>query len=170
MGLAEQSLCDLYRKCNDIIEAGGPQEEIDSLMMEMEGYRMQLAATGSLPIISDRSVNGVRKLRGWLGCHAQTMGHSQNAPSVVNTALATASSNATVTITSVIRQIDKSDLDKRQKEDLKDCIDDIEASKASNPVKLAEKIEKALSIAKNSAEAAKAVIGMVQTLGPFLGA
>ncbi|MCB7085755.1 hypothetical protein [Gordonibacter urolithinfaciens] len=103
---SENIIDELRTRCDDILDGYGGQAEIDALMLEVEGgYSFPLRATNSSHITADRTLDGVRKLRGWLGFHLQNMAFNANRTNITTNATANASANATVTVSQTISQV-----------------------------------------------------------------
>lgn len=156
--------------CDEIIENDGPQEDIDALMDEMAGFDYLFRTTRATSISSDRSIRGVRKLRGWFYAQAMSSGASQP-PVVANVSSSSqATASSFMTMTSVVRLIDSCNLDQDAKEKLKNLADELERAKeGKDRGKAADVIAKWASAAKNSADAFKALIGAMQVVAPLFG-
>lgn len=172
------SLVDEFIEAADRIIIDGPNGSDDAVMdftsRVFAAYARELREDGhgGLNPKVPPSFRDVVLLRDWLRALKERREHeiatAETKVSISNSSNAYTAIN--MNVVNVIREIDKSDLPQDEKNELKNCLEDIGSSKNGGPRQLAEKIEKALAIAKNSAEAARAVIGLVQTIGPLLGA
>lgn len=172
------ALVDEFIEDADGIIESGPGSSEDAVMdftsRVFAAYGRELAEDGHgrLDPKKPPSYRDVVLLRDWLRALKERREH-ELAASATNLSVSSVSSACATNVASivnVVREIDRSSLPQDEKEALKDCLADIESSKKEGPKQLASKIEKALSIAKNSADAARAVIGLIQALGPIYGA
>lgn len=127
-----QATYDLWFACGDVIDGGGKQEEIDALFSEAEGYRPFMRAMRCDGILSDKTLDGTRKLRGWLGAHMEKMG-TESARTINNNAAAayaTASIDATFNSTmSQMWALPDDALGGEQKQELAKMLQEVEDSK-----------------------------------------
>lgn len=116
MSGAQTYIEDLIYECSCIV-AGDygdeTQEHIDDLMLAMEGFSFQLRVTGAIGYLRMRNVDGVKRVKGWLICNMANL--AGQPPATMTTNLqnvgnafsnATATANATVTISQVIDAVD----------------------------------------------------------------
>lgn len=136
---SENIIDELRARCDDILGGYGGQPEIDALMLEVEGgYSFPLRVTNSSHITADRTLDGVRKLRGWLGFHLQNITMHANQTNITTSAAASASSQAVVTVSQAISQVwelPESLLDTDQKAELSDLLHKLDKASAESPSK-----------------------------------
>lgn len=151
-----------WLRCGEVINEQGSQEDIDALFEEAEGYRHVMSMMYADGILLDRTLSGLRKLRGWLAFHMDNMGYAAPVTNITNSA--TASATAEVSISQTFSELEESDLSEEEITALKAALADVLAAKEQGPSKFAEKLEKALEIAKSSATAAKSVLDFAAPL------
>ena len=97
--LAETHVEDLIYEC-DCITAGdygeSTQEHIDDLMLQMEGFSFPLRCTGSLTIPRDKTLDGVKRAKGWLVANMATLTNSGNGTTVSSSSVSKATATADV--------------------------------------------------------------------------
>lgn len=157
---------DLWRRCGEAIDEEASQDVIDALFAEAEGYRHVMHLMRSDSILRDHTLDGLRKMRGWLAFHMDNMGYATPTTNITNTA--TASTTVTVSINQTFSKLEESDLSEEELTALKASLADVLAAKEQGPTKFAEKLSKALDLAKSSATAAKAVMDFAAPLMQFL--
>lgn len=163
---AESNIYTLIQQCDEILDGcygDETQREIDNLMCEMEGFGLYLIATRSQGIPNDRTVNGVRRARGWLKANMASLAGIKG-ETTIN---ATASSNVSVSIENVLSQtvgsIEGAGFPNAEAERIKAEILDVMTADKSSPEVVSDKIGKLLGHAKTAAEIARIVL-------PFVGA
>lgn len=114
-----QATYDLWFQCDELLNRNPTQEEIDAVFIEAEGYRHFMRAMRCDGILNDRTINGLRKLKGWLGAHMENMGSS--APTTTVNASAQAQSSASITFSQTVQAIEGFD-DSELSEDDKDAL------------------------------------------------
>ena len=70
---AESGIASLVIRCNNIINGeygDDTQKEIDDLMEEMKGFELYLQMTRASTIVNSRTLDGVKRLKGWLTANA----------------------------------------------------------------------------------------------------
>lgn len=130
---SQQATYDLWTACKDVISDGGKQEDIDALFAEAEGYRPFMRIMRCDRILSDRTLNGTRRLRGWLGAHMENMGAEAAKTSINNTASAQASASIESTFNNTMSQmwaLPDEILNGEQKQELAKLIQDVENNKS----------------------------------------
>lgn len=147
---------DLWEKCQEAIKSNASQEAIDGLFAEASGYREVMRIMRSDSILDDHSINGLRKLSGWLALHMDNMGYAKPVTNINNSAKANASVQIDLSVT--IEAIESSDLTEDQIKELKALMLDLSAAKGKDAKTIAEKLNGALDVAESSAGAAKAVL------------
>ena len=99
--LAETHVEDLIYEC-DCIAAGNygesTQEHIDDLMLQMEGFSFSLMRTGSSAIPRDKTLDGVKRARGWLVANMATLTNSGNGTTVSSSSVSQATATADVSV------------------------------------------------------------------------
>lgn len=99
--LAETHVEDLIYEC-DCITAGdygeSTQEHIDDLMLQMEGFSFPLRCTGSLTIPRDKTLDGVKRAKGWLVANMATLTNSGNGTTVSSSSVSQATATADVSV------------------------------------------------------------------------
>lgn len=157
---------DFWLRCGKAIDEEASQDEIDALFVEAEGYRHIMRLMRSDGILREHTHDGLRKLRGWLALHMDNMGYASPTTNITNTA--TASANVSVSISQTFAKLEESSLSPEEVVELKASLADLLAAKEQGPTTFAEKLSKALNLAKSSATAAKAVMDFVAPMIQFV--
>lgn len=99
--LAETHVEDLIYEC-DCIAAGNygesTQEHIDDLMLQMEGFSFSLMRTESSAIPRDKTLNGVKRAKGWLVANMAALTNSGNGTTVSSSSVSQATATADVSV------------------------------------------------------------------------
>lgn len=129
----------LMKRCGWVIESNGPQEKIDDLMVEAEGYLHAMRLTHSEGILQDRTIDGVKKLKGWLGFHAENLAYSASNTTVNASASATAVVDIDISqVMSQMWSLPDAVLDLDGKTELAGLLSELEESKKDGPSKVKE--------------------------------
>ena len=163
----------LIVRCEEILagdKGDATQDEINNLMEEMEGFRFPLQCTQSLQIIRDRSLSGVRKVRGWLIANLATLTAQSGQTTVKAEASASALVDVSVAMTQAVRALDGCDSTKEEIEALKAAVADLSAADKKEPEKVCEKASRVLDLAKKGADTVKAVAPLVAAALSAIGA
>ncbi len=140
-----------------------PQDEIDRVMDQAEGYRFQMRCSGCEHILDDRTRSGLSKLRGWLAGFVTTCSSGQTSITNMNTAMATASSE--VTFSSVMSQVwslPEGKLDDERKQELAELLREFEDERGKDEGKLAKAGRKVADWMFDNA------IGAIPTVMPYI--
>ena len=146
------------------------QQEINNLMLEMEGFRFPLKCTQSLGILSDRSLSGVRKVRGWLIANMATLTAQSGSTTIKAEANANVRVDVSVAMTQTIRALDGCSADKEEIDALKAAVADLAAADKSEPEKVCEKASRVLDLAKKGVDTVKAVAPLISAAFSAIGA
>lgn len=160
----EYYVSSLISRCEEILagdRGGSTQEEIDNLMVEMEGFRFPLECTRSSDIIKDRTLNGVRRVRGWLAANFAALTAQSGSTTVKAEASASATADVAVSMTQAIRALDDCRIGREETDALKAAIADLSAAGKDKPETTCEKASRLLDLAKKTADTAKAVAPFV---------
>lgn len=99
--LAETHVEDLIYECG-CITAGdygeSTQEHIDDLMLQMEGFSFPLMRTGSSEIPRDKTLDGVKRAKGWLVANMAALTNSGNGTTVSSSSVSQATATADVSV------------------------------------------------------------------------
>lgn len=139
--------------CGDILDgAYGSETEIQihNLMVEMDGFRHQLSCTRSQSILNDETLDGVRKVRGWLTANMASLTGLTSSTTITATADASSSSTVTVQIRQSIDTVRASEcLSQEDKDSLELAIHRLdEAARDKDERGFAEKLKTALDLAQ----------------------
>lgn len=122
---------------DDLVLGDCPQDEIDRVMDQAEGYRFQMRCSGCEHILNDRTRSGLSKLRGWLAGFVTTCSSGQTSITNTNTATATASSEVTFSnVMSQVWSLPEDTLDSVQKQELAAMLQEFENAKGGDDGKL----------------------------------
>ncbi len=102
-----QATYDLWFQCDELLRGDPTPEEIEEVFLEAEGYRSFMRVMRCDGLLSDRSVKGLGKLKGWLGAHMENMGNS--APTTTVSASAQAQASASITFNQAVQNVEKLD-------------------------------------------------------------
>lgn len=157
---------NLINKCNAVLANGGPESEIKNILIEARGYERDLANSRCDYVLDDYTLENIRVLRGWLGKYKEALpfsGSGHHIETVVSPSI-----NVEVNISQTFAELEESDLSEEELTVLKASLADLLAAKEQGPTTFAEKLSKALNLAKSSATAAKAVMDFAVPLMQFL--
>lgn len=160
---------DLIAECEAICDGSYGDEEqrrIDDLMGQLEGFATPLRVTGAGWIPKDKTRNGVLAAMGWLKANVANLTGNETAPTIVNNNrnLATASAAASATA----RTVQRSGLSQKEKDALELALSRMRtAAEEGDEEGFADKLSKALEIAKGAAGLVPAV---VQAASAMMGA
>lgn len=157
---------NLINRCNVVLANGGPESEIENILIEAKGYEKDLVNSMCSYVLDDYTLENIRVLRGWLGKYKEALpfsGSGHHIETVVSPSI-----SVEVNISQTFAELEKSDLSEEELTALKASLADVLAAKEQGPTKFAEKLSKALDLAKSSATAAKAVMDFAAPLMQFL--
>lgn len=157
---------NLINKCNAVLANGGPESEIKNILIEARSYERDLANSRCDYVLDDYTLENIRVLRGWLGKYKEALpfsGSGHHIETVVSPSI-----NVEVNISQTFAELEESDLSEEELTVLKASLADLLAAKEQGPTTFAEKLSKALNLAKSSATAAKAVMDFAVPLMQFL--
>ena len=160
---------ELIAECEAICDGSYGDEEqrhIDDLMGQLEGFATPLRVTGMGWIPKDKTRHGVLAAMGWLKANAANITGNGTAPTIVNNNrnLATASAAASATA----RTVQRSGLSQEEKDALELALSRMRtAAEECDEEGFADKLSKALEIAKGAAGLVPAV---VQAASAMMGA
>lgn len=158
-----QATYELWVECDLLLDGEPTQEEIDAVFLEAEGYRHFMRLMRCDGILSDKTVTGLRKLKGWLGAHMENMGNS--VPSTTVNASAQAQSSASVTFSQAVQAIerfDNSELSEGEKDELLGMLSRLEAADVGKDPSAKDKAAKIIKwLGDKSADVMTAVAPIV---------
>ena len=99
--LAETHVENLIYECDCITNGDygeSTQEHIDDLMLQMEGFSFPLMCTRSSAIPGDKTLNGVKRAKGWLVANMATLTNSGNGTTVSSSSVSQATATADVSV------------------------------------------------------------------------
>lgn len=171
MSGAQTYIENLIYECSCIIAGdygNDTQAHIDDLMLAMEGFSFQLRVTGAAGYPHMRSVDGVKRVKGWLICNMANLAGQPPASMTTNlqnvgnaSSSSTASANAMVSISQAFDALESCSLSPEELSEMKAAIADLEVAKGKDPETVCEKASKLLDLAKKGADTAKAVAPFV---------
>ena len=132
--LAESGIASLVIRCNNIINGeygDDTQKEIDDLMEEMKGFELYLKMTRASTIVNSRTLDGVKRLKGWLTANAASLTMVKDSTSITNNNQSSSEANASVAIRQTIQVVRTSQLT----DDEKDAMSDSEVEKYEQKIK-----------------------------------
>lgn len=119
--LAESGITSLVIRCSNIINGeygDDTQKEIDDLMQEMHGFALYLRMTQSTNLLSNNTIDGVKRIKGWLTANTASLTTIKGATNITNNNQSSAQASASVTIRQTIEVVRSSKLSEREKDAL----------------------------------------------------
>lgn len=172
MANSEFRIDELIEECTCILEGDYADDEkahIDALMCELSGFRFQLHCTMADSILSKRTREGVMEARGWLRANMGTLSGQPTKTTITNSSQSSACATVSVTMSQVIKVIGSSDLSQESKDALELEMSRLRTAAEDKDEKgFAEKLAKALEIAKDAVGLVPAVAQAAGTLAGML--
>lgn len=160
---------ELIAECEAICDGSYGDEDqrrIDDLMGQLEGFATPLRVTGAGWIPKDKTRNGVLAAMGWLKANVANLTGNETAPTIVNNNRNLATANAAANATA--KTVQRSELSQEEKDALELALFRMHsAAEEGDEEGFADKLSKALEIAKGAAGLVPAV---VQAASAMMGA
>lgn len=164
--LAESGIAALVIRCNDIINGeygDDTQKEINDLMEEMKGFELYLQMTRASTIINDRTIDGVKRVKGWLTANAASLTMVKGSTSITNNNQSSSEANVSVTIRQTIQVVWTSNLTDNEKDALELAMSRMRnAAEEKDEKGFADKLKDAIDIASK-------VTGLVPAIAQAAG-
>ena len=164
--LAESGIAALVIRCNNIINGeygDDTQKEIDDLMEEMEGFELYLQMTRASTIVNNRTLDGVKRLKGWLTANAASLTMVKGSTSITNNNQSSSEANASVAIRQTIQVVRTSQLTDDEKDALELAMSRMRnAAEEKDEKGFADKLKDAIDIASK-------VTGLVPAIAQAAG-
>ena len=166
---AEGEINALIRECGDILSGDygdKTDEHINNLMTEMEGFRFLLIATQSIKILNDKSLDGVRRVKGWLKANMAGLTSVPNTTKVSAHADANANASVSIEIKRTINTVQQcNELNPGERDAVELAIHRMEdAARDKDEKGFAEKLSDAIDIASKAAGLVPAVVKAAGTI------
>lgn len=162
---AKHHIEQMIAECECIVDGeygDETQAYIDAFMDEMRGFKFPLFCTQSSDLPSDRTIEGMRRAKGWLIANMATLtSQTGDTTTISTTAQASASASVEVTMSQVFGELESLVHDDSELSEIKAAVADLEAAKGKSPETICDKTSKLLDLAKKGADVAKAV-------GPYI--
>lgn len=159
---AEYHIDNLIDECSYILSGkcgDREQQRIDDLMDEMRGFAFQMRCTNAAWILSDRSRNGVKAARGWLRANFGTLTRQSPGTNVTASATSTATATASATVRMTVKAVQGSALSQEDKDALELAVSRMrDAAEEKDEQGFADKLAKALEVAKGAAGLVPAIV------------
>lgn len=169
--LAERGIYEMIIECDDIIngEHGElTQEHIDDLMLQMQGFGLYLRMTGAMTLLNNKTVEGVKQVKGWLIANAASLTTVKGATSITNNNQSSAKADVSVSIRQTVEATQRSELSPEDKDALELAISRMRtAAEGKDEKGFAEKLCGAIDIASKAAGLIPVVVqaaGQLSTL------
>lgn len=152
--LAESGIASLVIRCNNIINGeygDDTQKEIDDLMEEMKGFELYLQMTRASTIVNSRTLDGVKRLKGWLTANAASLTMVKGSTSITNNNQSSSEANASVAIRQTIQVVMPSQLTDDEKDALELAMSRMRnAAEEKDEKGFADKLKDAIDIASKA--------------------
>lgn len=128
-------------------------------MQEMHGFALYLRMTQSTNLLSNNTIDGVKRIKGWLTANTASLTTIKGATNITNNNQSSAQASASVTIRQTIEVVRSSKLSEREKDALELAISRLRnASEAKDEKGFAEKLNEALDMASKAAGLVPAIV------------
>ena len=170
--LAERGIREMIMECDDIIDGEHgelTQEHIDGLMSQMQGFGIYLRMTGATWLLGNKTVEGVKQVKGWLIANAANLTTAKGATSITNNNQSSAKADVSVSVRQTVEATRKSELSPEDKDALELAISRMRtAAEAKDEKGFAEKLSDAIDIASKAAGLIPAVVQAAGQLSSLL--